>query len=384
MSAATHRLSLSGGLLLLRQTRHCPRGGHCSTARCHAARRCGTHVVAAAAEQSGAPPGGVILRSLAANGECAVLVAAATPLVAHAQRLHQTTPTATAALGRGLIGGLLLAAFKKDGETVQLSFKGGGPLGHSASPPAPARLLPPARLPCLADLILLSPVIVCADAQGMVKGMVTNKFVEPPLRPDGKLNVGAAVGSDGTLSVVRNHPDWKEPYTGVVPITSGEVAEDIAHYLTQSEQVASAIGLGVLVGKDLAVQAAGGFLVQVLPFAGDDTLSALERNISALPSMTAMLSSGLTPAQITARILDGIGVSDGAAEMVPRYGPCVEEDIRSRMEKACVSLGESELQRIIEKEEKLEVRCELCCITLQLDAQKVLARAGEAPSKPAR
>ena len=234
-------------------------------------------------------------------------------------------------------------------------------------------MLPPA----LTYAVLSPTVIVCADAEGMVKGMVTNKFVEPPLRPDGKLNVGAAVGSDGTLSVVRNHPDWKEPYTGVVPITSGEVAEDIAHYLTQSEQVASAIGLGVLVGKDLAVQAAGGFLVQVLPFAGDDTLTALERNISGLPSMTTMLADGMTPAQITERILDGIGVSAGAQEMVPRYGPCVEEDIRSRMERACVSLGEAELKRIIEKAEKLEVRCELCCITLQLDAQKVLTRAAE-------
>lgn len=132
MSVATQRLSLSGGLLLLRHTRH-QRVRHCSGARVNAARRCWTHTVAATAEQSDAPPGGIILRSLAANGECAVLVASATPLVAHAQRLHQTTPTATAALGRGLIGGLLLAAFKKDGETVQLSFKGGGPLGQSAS-----------------------------------------------------------------------------------------------------------------------------------------------------------------------------------------------------------------------------------------------------------
>lgn len=218
-------------------------------------------------------------------------------------------------------------------------------------------------------------MIIVADSTGSVKGMVSNRFAEPPLRPDGKLNVGAAVGNDGILSVVRNHPDFKEPYTGVVPITSGEVAEDIATYLTQSEQVASAIGLGVLVGKDLQVEAAGGFLVQVLPFAGDDTLAALERNIGGLPSVTTMLSSGMTPAQITERILDGIGMSPGSQEMTPRYGPCVEEDIRARMERACVSLGASELTRIIEKEEKLEVTCELCRITLQLDAKKVLREA---------
>ena len=142
---------------------------------------------AAAVDGTGAGSNsGLILRSIASNGECAVLVADCTALVAHAQQLHDTSPTATAALGRAMVGSLLLSVFKGEGETVQLSWSGDGPLGK---------------------------VLVVADSSGFVKGMVSNRLANPPLRADRKLNVGAAVG-EGVLSVVRSHPDWKEPYTG--------------------------------------------------------------------------------------------------------------------------------------------------------------------------
>ncbi len=161
---------------------------------------------ASAAENGNGASGGVILRSIAANGECAVLVAECTRLVAQAQHMHETSPTATAALGRAMVGGLLLGAFKGDKETVQLTWRGDGPLGQRACGCS-------ARLLRAMPLTPRHTVLVIADSTGYVKGTVSNRLADPPLRPDKKLNVGAAVG-EGVLSVVRAHPDMKEPYTG--------------------------------------------------------------------------------------------------------------------------------------------------------------------------
>ena len=200
-----------------------------------------------------------------------------------------------------------------------------------------------------------------------------------PIRHDGKIDVGHGVGKSGTLTVTRALPNQKEPVRGVVPLVSGEIAEDIAGYLHTSEQIGAALGLGVLVAPDLSVEAAGGWFLQVLPFASDDTLSALEENIRGMEPVTTLLKNGHSPADITAMLLGRIGVSPGAVECAPpSYGPCVDEDIRSRMERACVSLGSKELRAIISEHAKLELRDDLCGCTLQLDTEKVLAMALEA------
>jgi molecular chaperone Hsp33 len=208
---------------------------------------------------------------------------------------HQTAPTASAALGRGLIGTLLMACFREEGEKTQITFRGDGPLGG---------------LQCI------------AEATGVVKGKVGNPACNPPLRPDGKMDVGGAIGR-GVLAVVRSLPftskGWQTPYSGLVPITTGEVAEDLARYFVDSEQTQSAIGLGVSIGRDLTVKAAGGFMIQVLPFAEEDTIAALEKNIGALGSVTAVLQEGASAREITNRLLEGLGAGDEGFSLTPVY-----------------------------------------------------------------
>lgn len=196
-----------------------------------------------------------------------------------------------------------------------------------------------------------------ADASGMVKGKVSNPAANPPLRSDGKLNVGKAVGR-GMLAVVRSLPMSTEPYTGITKITSGEVAEDLAQYLLDSEQTQSAIALGVSINQDLGVEAAGGYLIQVLPFAEDETLAQLEANIAAAGSVTSMLEGGATPQDITQRLLQGLGCSDAGFELRPQYGPCDPTNLQDRMRSAVAALGEAEVKDIIEEQGHVEVTCE--------------------------
>mmetsp|Transcript_14448 Transcript_14448/g.31295 ORF Transcript_14448/g.31295 Transcript_14448/m.31295 type:complete len:333 (+) Transcript_14448:52-1050(+) len=299
-------------------------------------------IVAAAAKED------VLLRSLSELGEVAVLVVDATNLVSEAARRHKTAPTATAALGRLLIGTMLMSSFRKDDEMLQITFRGDGPLGQA---------------------------MAVADTRGNVKGKVDNPEADPPLRDDGKLNVGMAVGS-GVVAVVRSHPLQPQPYTGLVPIVSGEVAEDLANYLVDSEQTNSALGLGVCLNRDCSLKSAGGFLVQVLPFCSEETLVTLEKNLSGLPSVTQMLNSGMTPLDITNRILDGLGSSPHSQTMVPRYGPCEPEALKKRMMRAVASLGEAEVRDIMRTEGKIEVSCEFCNEQYQFKEEDILQLIG--------
>jgi molecular chaperone Hsp33 len=275
-----------------------------------------------------------ILRSISDNGQVSVLVVRGNSLVQEATQRHCTAPTAGAALGRALLGSLLMGSFREQGEKTQITFRGDGPLGS---------------------------IQVIADALGNVKGKVGNPAADPPLRPDGKLNVGAAVGR-GVLAVVRSLPftekGWQTPYTGMVPIVSGEIAEDLASYLVESEQTQSALGLGVSIGRDLSINAAGGFLIQVLPFAEEETLSLLERNIMEAGSVTSMLMEGMSPRDITERLLRDIGVADQGFSIKPQYGPCEAQELRDRMASAVAALGEAEVQDILREQGKIEVTCE--------------------------
>jgi len=301
---------------------------------------------AASAASSSFPPSpspDLILRSMSAGGEVAVLAIDGTALVADAAARHGTAPTASAALGRALIGALLLFCFKAEGEATQVTFRGDGPLGSLQA---------------------------IATSDGRVKGRMDNPAADPPLRPDGKLAVGAAVGR-GILAVVRSRvpppppgggpaPPPPPPYTGLTQIVSGEVAADLAHYLATSEQTNCALALGVSLDRGGRITSAGGFLVQVLPFCPDAALERLEANLGALPPVTELLGAGASPADLTARVLAGLGTAPGAFSLTPTYGPCETADLRARMVRAVALLGEDEVRDIVATQGGLEVRCEFC------------------------
>ena len=276
------------------------------------------------------------------------MVVQGTSLVQEACRRHNTAPTAGAALGRAVLGTLLMASFREEGEKTQVTFRGDGPLGN---------------------------IQVIADANGRVKGKVGNPGCNPPLRSDGKLNVGGALGR-GILAVVRSLPftkqGWQTPYTGMVPLVSGEIAEDLASYLVESEQTQSALGLGVSIGRDLQVNAAGGFLVQVLPFAEDETIAQLEKNIVEAGSISRMLREGMNARDITERLLHGLGVSDPGFSMTPEYGPCEASELRDRMASAVATLGEEEVRSILEEQGKIEVTCEFCRDTYDFQEEEIM------------
>ncbi|KAI3439064.1 hypothetical protein D9Q98_001474 [Chlorella vulgaris] len=288
------------------------------------------------------------MRSISDNGQVSIMVVRGTQLVQEACQRHQTSPTASAALGRALLGTLLMGAFREAGEKTQVTFKGDG---------------------------ALAGIQIIADSKGTVKGKVGNPAADPPLRPDGKLDVGQAVGR-GVLAVVRSLPytnrGYETPYTGLVPIATGEIAEDLARYLVDSEQTQSAMGLGVSIGKDLSIRSAGGFLIQVLPFAEEDTLAQLEKNIVAAGSVTGMLNEGLGVAGITERLLDGLGGNDTGFQLQPRYGPCEPSDLQDRMRSAVALLGEKEVRDIVAEQGKIEVTCEFCRQTYAFNEAEVL------------
>lgn len=274
-----------------------------------------------------------IYRVTSANQEVSVISIVGTSVVSDAVTRHKTAPTASAALGRTMLAATLLGTFKGDDETTQITFKGDGPIGQ---------------------------IIAISDNTGQVKGMCSNPNADPPLRADGKLNVGGAVGK-GILSVSRAHPNWKAPFNGMVQITTGEIAEDIAVYLQESEQVNSAIAVGVSLDRDLNVLAAGGYMVQVLPFASDETIAALEQSIPNLPSTTDMIAGGMTAQGIAERVLGSLGtLAEVATTSTPSYGPCDPTELRGRMMRALASMGKEEIQSIIEEQGKVEVTCEFC------------------------
>jgi len=272
------------------------------------------------------------------RNEVTVIALAGTNLVQEAVSRHGMSPTAAAALGRSLLGTTLLAAFREEGESVQVLFNGNGPLGN---------------------------MLTIADSRGTVKGRVGNAVAHAPLREDGKLNVGGVVGQ-GTLQVSRVLPFSKEPYAGTVELFSGEVAEDFAYYLAQSEQINSAIGLGVLLGKEAVVEAAAGYLVTILPHCSEETLSTVEKNLLKLPNPTTLMKEGRSVEEIAESVLEGLApkVID---ELEPEYGPCNKQSLKGRMLRSVALLGREEVDSILEEQGKIELTCEFCCETFQFE-----------------
>lgn len=271
---------------------------------------------------------GKLVRCISQDGTVIMMAADTTDMVEEAQRIHQTSAVTSAALGRLLTASSLMGSMLKgEKESITLRLSGGGPAGS---------------------------VIAVADSQGNSRGYVMNPVVEIPLNEKGKLDVAGAVGREGSLTVIKDL-NLKEPYVGQTPIISGEIAEDITSYYAISEQIPTVCALGVLVNPDLSIKAAGGFIIQLLPTAMDDTIDMVERCIKDIPSVTQMLTSGLTPEDICKKVLSEFDL-DILDESHPEY-KC--QCSRERVEAALISTGLDSLKELAQ-DEQTEVSCQFC------------------------
>lgn len=272
---------------------------------------------------------GKIISAIAADGSVVCWAIDSTDIVYRAERIHRTSATVTAALGRLLTAASLMGvSLKGDDDSLTLRLSGGGPAGS---------------------------VIAVSDSKGNVRGYVENPVVDIPLNGLGKLDVAGAVGKNGALYVMRD-TGAAEPYIGQTSIVSGEIAEDITNYYAQSEQIPTVCALGVLVDTDLTVLRAGGFLVQLLPFAPDEAISRLEANIRKMPPVTKLLSDGMTPGQVAFCALDGFEPNVVGEFPVAYECKCT----RGRVEKALISLGRGELEKMAAEQPVTEVDCHFC------------------------
>ncbi len=270
-----------------------------------------------------------LIRAILGENQARVFALRTTDTVRQAQVNHNTAPVATAALGRTLTMGLVLGAMLKGEETITVQVKGDGPL---------------------------EGIVVSADPQGRVKGYVGNPHVDLPLNQAGKLSVGKAVGS-GTLHVIRDI-GLKEAYQGTVPLQTGEIGDDFAYYFTASEQVPSAVVLGVLIDTDLAPLGSGGLIVQLLPDAVHDDafITLLEERLTAMPPVSSLFADGKTPEEIVAEVFAGIKLNVIDWAPVAFHCDCSQE----RFERGLIALGREELQQFVQEGETLETVCRFC------------------------
>ncbi len=271
----------------------------------------------------------ILKRAISMDASAVSTVIDATDIVNEIEKVHKTSAVVSAGLGRLTIATSLIGyGLKGENDTVTLRMDGNGATGA---------------------------LIAVADSHGNVKSYVSNPVVEIPLNQYGKLDVKGAIGTDGTLSVIKDL-GLKEPYTGTIPIVSGEVAEDVASYFATSEQTPTVCALGVLVNPDLTIKRAGGFLIQLLPFASEEVISAIEKNIDGIKPITTMLEEGQTPEEIALQLLDGL-TPNLLDEATPTYHcDCSKE----RVERALVSLGREELTKMAEEQDETEVCCHFC------------------------
>ncbi len=269
-----------------------------------------------------------IVRAVAANSQIRAFAAVTTELVETARRDHNTSPVATAALGRLLTGGAMMGVMMKgEKDILTLQIQAGGPL---------------------------KGITVTADSKGRVKGYVGNPNVCIPANAKGKLDVAGAVGV-GFMNVIKDM-GLKEPYVGQVALQTSKIAEDLTYYFATSEQVPSAVGLGVLMNKDNTVRQAGGFIVQVMPFAEEETIAKLEQNVRKIDSVTTLLEEGHTPERLLEKVLEGFDIEINERIPAEFYCSCS----KSRVEKALISIGRKELNELIREGKEAELNCHFC------------------------
>ncbi len=283
-----------------------------------------------------------LVRAITSDGMVKAVAVSTRDLTERARNIHKTLPVATAALGRTLAAASMLGnALKEQQGSVTLQIKGGGPLGS---------------------------ILAVSDCEGNVRGYVQNPQVDLPLRSDGKLNVGAAVGGDGTLTVMRDL-GLKEPYIGSVELLSGEIAEDLAAYFVESEQIPTACALGVLVDRDQSVRAAGGYLIQLLPGAGEDVISRVEQGVLAAGQVTGLLDKNPDPETMLKTVLSDFDLE--ILETSPIEYRCYCS--RERVTRALISLGADELEKIIREQGGAELTCQFCDRVHRFTAQELQA-----------
>ena len=272
--------------------------------------------------------GDYMLRATAANGQIRAFAATSRDLVEKARQAHNTSPVATAALGRLMTAGVMMGSMMKaDSDLLTIRVEGDGPIGG---------------------------LTVTADKNGNVKGYAFHPEVMLPPNAKGKLDVGGALGV-GVLSVIQDI-GLKEPYVGQTILVTGEIAEDLTYYYATSEQTPSSVALGVLMNKENTVRQAGGFIIQLLPGASDEIIDKLEAKLSGISSITALLNAGKTPEEILTDILGEFGLEILSKLPVQFHCDCD----RSRVEKAIISIGKKEIQDMINEGREIEVNCQFC------------------------
>ena len=279
-----------------------------------------------------------IVRATAANGQVRVFAATTREVVETAREHHNTSPVATAALGRLLTAGAMMGSMmKNDTDMLTIQIRGDGPLGG---------------------------ITVTADSHANVKGYVNNPDVVLPPK-NGKLDVGGVVGI-GLIQVIKDL-GMKEPYSGQTILVTSEIAEDLTYYFANSEQVPSSVGLGVLMEKDNTVKCAGGFIIQMMPFATDETISQIEENLKNVTSVTNLLEQGYTPEQLLETLLGNVGLEITDTIPTQFYCNCSKE----RVEQAVVSVGKKDIQEMIDEGKPIEVKCFFCNTAYQYTVEEL-------------
>lgn len=269
-----------------------------------------------------------IVRVSAANNQIRAFAATTKELVEHARSIHNTSPVATAALGRLLTAGAMMGIMMKgEKDILTLQIKGNGPIGG---------------------------IVVTADSDANVKGYVHHPEVMLAPNSKGKLDVGGSIG-DGMLTVIKDL-GLKEPYVGQTKLVSGEIAEDLTYYFATSEQVPSSVALGVLMNKDNTVRRAGGFIIQLMPFASEEVISKLEQSIGKLDGITGLLDKDMTPEMILEQLLGNFDMEILDKQSTGFECNCSKE----RVEKAVISIGKKDIMEMIEDKEPIEVNCHFC------------------------
>lgn len=281
-----------------------------------------------------------IVRAISTDGMVQAAAICSRDLTERARQIHKTLPVATAALGRTLAAASMMGnALKSDGASLTLQFKGGGPLGT---------------------------VLAVSDNKGNVRGYVTNPHVDIPLRKDGKLDVGTAVGHEGTLTVIKDL-HMKEPYVGTIDLLGGEIAEDVAGYFVESEQIPTACALGVLVDRDQSVKAAGGYLIQLMPGAAEDTIAKVEGGIMAAGAVSAILEKNDDPEAMLRTVMSDFDLK--ILETCPVEYRCYCS--RERVERALISLGREELEQMLSEQGGCQLTCQFCDAVYEFTAEDI-------------